>query len=352
MNTVIRHIFSGIVFSFLLSVSILTLLFFVFPPESYSILWETEVGNVSFIIWLLGFVLAGGTIFGISIGWYWKQRLYRIERKLDKLSKGGRIEADPETYQELKTIETRMELIQARIDQQTEYAQKLATVRAEEREKSLQEIVVQERNRLARELHDSVSQQLFAASMMMAAINTSDLPEKDEVKQKLQLVEKMLQQSQLEMRALLLHLRPVALKGKSLVEGVKELLVEMKQKVSTDITWTVEELAVDKGIEDQLFRIIQEAMSNTLRHAHASSFHVLLIKRDDTVILRISDNGVGFDMENVKTSSYGMHNMRERAYEIGGTFKVVSLPDQGTKLEVKVPLPRDDSRSKESEEME
>ncbi|MCM3739296.1 sensor histidine kinase [Oceanobacillus luteolus] len=339
MSTVIRHILSGILFSFLLTIAILTLVFHLFPPESYAVLWEKEIGNVAFIIWLLGFVLAGGTIFGISTGWYWKQRLYRIERKLDKLSKGQRIDDEKEPYHELKSIEKRLELIQTRIDQQTEFAQKIATERAEEREKSLQEIVVQERNRLARELHDSVSQQLFAASMMMAAINLHDLPGDHEIKKKMQLVEKMLQQSQLEMRALLLHLRPVALKGKSLVEGIEELLREMKQKVSMDITWTVEELSVDKGIEDQLFRIMQEAMSNTLRHAMATSFHVLLIKREDTVILRISDDGIGFDMERMKTGSYGMQNMRERAYEIGGTFKVVSLPNQGTKLEVKVPIP-------------
>ncbi|MCF3943216.1 sensor histidine kinase [Oceanobacillus alkalisoli] len=339
MSTIIRHILTGILFSILLTVAIITLLFTVFSLGSYTVLWETEIGNVSFLIWLAGFVLVGGTIFGISTGWYWRQRLHRIERKLDRLSKGQRLDEEKEPYHELKAIEKRLELIQSRIDQQTENAQKIATERAEEREKSLQEIVVQERNRLARELHDSVSQQLFAASMMISAINLQNFPENDEMKRKLQLVEKMLQQSQLEMRALLLHLRPVALKGKTLVQGVEELLVEMQQKVSMDITWTAEELAVDKGIEDQLFRIIQEAMSNTLRHARATSFHVLLIKRDETVILRISDDGIGFDMEQVHTGSYGLHNMRERAYEIGGTFKIVSLPNQGTKLEVKVPLP-------------
>lgn len=339
MSTIIRHIFTGILFSILLSAVVLTLVFTVFPLDSYAVLWETEIGNVSFLIWVFGFILAGGTIFGISTGWYWRQRLHRIERKLDRLSKGQRLDEEKEPYHELKSIEKRLELIQSRIDQQTENAQRLATERAEEREKSLQEIVVQERNRLARELHDSVSQQLFAASMMISALNLQNVPEDDEMKKKLQLVEKMLQQSQLEMRALLLHLRPVALKGKSLVQGVEELLVEMQQKITIDISWTAEELSVDKGIEDQLFRIIQEAMSNTLRHAQATSFHVLLIKREGTVILRISDNGVGFDMESVKTSSYGLHNMRERAYEIGGTFKVVSLPNQGTKLEVKVPLP-------------
>ena len=340
MNTVIRHVFPALLYSFIFALSILALVFLVFPLDELSFLWEKEIGNVSFLIWIFGLIVAGGTIFGLSIGWYWKQRLHRIDRKLDELSRGQRLSEDEDPYNELVSIQKRLEQIQDRMTKQTEYTQRLANERAEEREKSLQEIVVQERNRLARELHDSVSQQLFAASMMMSAINDDNPPDVNGLKKKLGLVERMLQQSQLEMRALLLHLRPVALKGKSLHEGVEELLVEMQQKVAMDISWNVENLEVDKGIEDQLFRIIQEAMSNTLRHAKATVFHLLLIIRDETVILRISDNGIGFDMLEMKTGSYGMQNMRERAYEIGGTFKVISLPNEGTKLEVKVPLLR------------
>lgn len=338
MNTVVRHIFTAVLYSFLFALFILSLVFLFFPLEDVSLLWEKKLGNVSFLIWMFGLIIIGGTIFGITVGLYWRQRLQRIDKKLEELGKGQRLSKDEDPYIELASIEKRLEHIQNRIEQQTEYSQKLVTARAEEREKSLQEIVIQERNRLARELHDSVSQQLFAASMMMSAINGPEFPELEELRKKLRLVEKMIHQSQLEMRALLLHLRPVALKGKSLTKGVKELLTEMKQKVSMNITWNVEELAVDKGIEDQLFRIIQEAMSNTLRHAMATNFHLLLIVREHTIILRMSDNGVGFDIEKLKTGSYGMQNMKERAYEIGGTFKVISLPNEGTRLEVKVPL--------------
>lgn len=354
MSTVIRHIFPAILYTFIFTLAILSLVFLVFPLEEISFLWEKEIGNVSFLIWIIGLMITGGTIFGLTVGWYWKQRLYHIEKKLDDLSKGQRLSTDKDPYHELKSIQKRLVLIQDRMQQQTEYTQKLATERAEEREQSLQEIVVQERNRLARELHDSVSQQLFAASMMMSAINDHHLPETNDLRKKLGLVEKMIHQSQLEMRALLLHLRPVALKGKSLQKGVEELLVEMQQKVTMDITWNVEEFSVDKGIEDQLFRIIQEAMSNTLRHARASKFQLLLIIRDATVILRITDDGVGFDMEKVKTGSYGMQNMRERAYEVGGSLKVISLPNEGTRLEVKVPIlktqQQENSSKVESEE--
>src|SRR5699024_349076 len=153
---------------------------------------------------------------------------------------------------------------------------------------------------------------LFAASMMMSAINEANPPEDQAIKQQLHMIEKAIHQSQLEMRALLLHLRPAALKGKSLTEG----------------------------IEDHLFRILQESVSNTLRHAKANALHVMLIERDDFVILRVVDDGIGFDVEKVRASSYGLQNMEERAHELGGTFKMISLPGQGSRMEVKIPLLR------------
>jgi NarL family two-component system sensor histidine kinase LiaS len=140
------------------------------------------------------------------------------------------------------------------------------------------------------------------------------------------------------MRALLLHLRPVALKGKSLQEGIQELLLELQQKVPMKIQWKIEHFSLDKGIEDHLFRILQESVSNTLRHAKATTLEVLLVKRGNLVILRVVDDGIGFDVEKTKTGSYGLQNMHERAVEIGGTLQIVSVPNQGTRLEVRVPL--------------
>ena len=176
--------------------------------------------------------------------------------------------------------------------------------------------------------------------MMMSAINETRALKDDnddrETKQ-LKMVEEMIHQSQLEMRALLLHLRPVALKGKSLQEGVEELLNELSQKVQMNILWKVEHFPLDKGVEDHLFRILQESVSNTLRHAKATSLEVLLIERDDLIILRVVDDGVGFDVEETKAGSYGMQNMYERAVEIGGTIKIISLKNKGTRLEVKIP---------------
>ncbi|MFC4558714.1 sensor histidine kinase [Virgibacillus kekensis] len=337
MKIIFRHTLTAIAFSLLITIFIAGITLAAFPPDDWAQIWFRELYDLPYWALIAGIPVVAGGIIGISTGWYWRQRLQQVARHLDEIVKGQKISEDTDPYKELDQVQMLLEQVQEKIRIQTENAQRLVTERANEREKSLQEVVVQERNRLARELHDSVSQQLFAASMMMSAINETETPIDEPVKKQLNMVEKMIHQSQLEMRALLLHLRPVALKGKALKEGVEELLVELRQKVPMKIDWHVESFAVDKGVEDQLFRILQEAVSNTLRHAEADSFHVMLIERDDTVILRIVDDGVGFDMEKIRTSSYGLQNMRERALEVGGTFKVVSLPNEGTRLEVKVP---------------
>ena len=339
MNSILRHIFTAILFSFILSLMVTAVTIVAFLDD-WSLILKQKVGEVSFLLIILILPIISGIIIGTVSGWYWQQRIRQVERHLDKLAKGQKMTFDQETYAELNKVQHYLEQVQEKINSQTEMAQRIATERALEREKSLQEVVVQERNRLARELHDSVSQQLFAASMMMSAINETNPPKDEGIRKQLHMIERAIHQSQLEMRALLLHLRPVALKGKNLQVGVEELLLELIQKVPMEIDWKIESFQVDKGIEDQLFRILQESVSNTLRHAKATSLHVMLIERDDTVILRVVDDGIGFDINKVKTSSYGVGNMRERAYEIGGTFKVISLPNEGTRLEVKVPILR------------
>ncbi|GAA0422182.1 MAG: histidine kinase [Bacillota bacterium] len=336
MNMILRHIVTAVMFSILLSIAMvgLTLVAFV---NDWSRIVDQKLGDVSFVLVIFVISVAAGLIIGTVTGYYWRQRIHHVERQLDEIIKGQKLTLDIDAYKDLEDIHRYMGQIQNKIRAQTEQAQRLATERATEREQSLQEIVVQERNRLARELHDSVSQQLFAASMMMSAINETNPPKDTVMKKQLRMVENMIHQSQLEMRALLLHLRPVALKGKSLQAGAEELLLELTQKVPMDITWNVEAFTVDKGVEDQLFRILQEAVSNTLRHAKATTLQVMLVERDENVILRVTDNGIGFVMEKIKTGSYGLQNMQERAYEVGGSFKVISLPDEGTRIEVKVP---------------
>ena len=200
-----------------------------------------------------------------------------------------------------------------------------------------EEILEQERHRIARELHDSVSQQLFAAMMMLSAVNerSGDFPEK--IQKQMRLIEGIINESQSEMRALLLHLRPTKLEGKSLKKGIEQLLVELKSKVQIAIKWEIDDVHTMSGIEDHFFRIVQELLSNTLRHAKATNLEVYLKQTLQEISLRVYDDGVGFDTSIEKSGSYGLMNIKERVQGMGGSCKIISFPKKGTVIEIRIP---------------
>lgn len=334
MNVITRQIVYAFGIALITAIMIPALVFYVYPLENWRYLWEMKLLNLSFIIAFPSILLFVGILYGILSGIYWRRQMNKLSDDLHLVELGRPIQSfDDYSLLEFKALAKQAEQIQKLGAEQAKVAQKLATEKAEDQEKRVQEIVSQERNRLARELHDSVSQQLFAASMMMSAITENNGRDKQ-----LPVVEGIIHQAQLEMRALLLHLRPVPLRNKSLQEGIQELLEELAQKVPMKIEWKTEPIQLDKGIEDHLFRILQESVSNTLRHAKANSVDVLLIERDGLVILRIVDDGIGFEFDQTRTGSYGLQNMKERAVELGGSLKIVSVPRNGTRLEVKIPL--------------
>ncbi|WP_312473577.1 sensor histidine kinase [Neobacillus sp.] len=339
MSTTQRQIVWSLAFSFLIAIIVGTVFILVFRI-GWSELWNRHFMDIPIVIFVPVFSIAIGILLGGISGLFWRKQFLAIEHSLHQLEEGRQTEVKGKpAITEMQIIAERIEKIGKQMSEQAKLSQRLATEKVEDQEARIQEIIEQERNRLARELHDSVSQQLFAASMMMSAINeTKEQTENDRESKQLKLVEEMIHQSQLEMRALLLHLRPVALKNKTLQEGIEELLIELSQKVTMDINWKVEAFPLDKGIEDHLFRILQESVSNTLRHSKANKLEVLMVKRDDLVILRIVDDGVGFEVNEMKAGSYGMQNMHERAVEVGGTLKVISVKNKGTRLEVKVPV--------------
>ncbi|MCC9749863.1 sensor histidine kinase, partial [Streptococcus agalactiae] len=159
-----------------------------------------------------------------------------------------------------------------------------------------QEIVKQERKRIARDLHDTVSQDLFAASMVLSGIaqNVSQL-DVDQVGSQLLAVEEMLQHAQNDLRILLLHLRPVELENKTLSEGFRMILKELTDKSDIEVVYHESILTLPKKIEDNIFRIGQEFISNTLKHSQASRLEVYLNQTENELQLKMIDNGIGFD---------------------------------------------------------
>lgn len=301
--------------------------------ESWFVFYDMQFANLSLGWWILNITLLLG--WGIAI---WMYSLERSKEKAIEQRLSTLISTEQANYSNEKftpRMDRAIENVSNVIHTQRKSLQRITNERAEAQDQLIQERVVQERQRLARELHDSVSQQLFAASMLLSAVTENN--DDTEAKKPLLQIERMVQQAQLEMRALLLHLRPAALKNKSLAEGLEELLVELKEKVLFDIRYRLEEVSLSKGAEDHLFRIAQETLSNTLRHAQATEVDILFVERDGLAIFRVQDNGVGFQDNEGIIGSYGLQNVKERAIEIGGTCKIVSVPSQGTIIEVKLP---------------
>lgn len=203
-----------------------------------------------------------------------------------------------------------------------------------------EQVIEQERRRIARELHDSVSQQLFAAMMMISALNERTEQFNENEQKQLRMIEHVLSQAQSEMRALLLHLRPISLEHKSLKSGIEGLLMELQTKVQMRIHWDIEDVHLPQGVEDHLFRIAQELLSNTLRHSQATNLEVYLRETSSNVLFKIEDNGIGFNTEEILPGSYGINNMKERVQSLGGQVKIVSFPNQGTTIEIRIPLGR------------
>src|SRR5690625_2957166 len=337
MRLYIKTVFLGIIWSMFLFLVLFSFFLLAFPLESWKDLWNKSLFGFPFILIVLLVVIVFGVVVGTFISSYCSKRIRFLEESLHQIVKSQTF-SPTGTYEEMENVKGRLVDLQSFIQDQTIRTQKLIEERATDQEEKLNQVISDERNRLARELHDSVSQELFAASMLVSAVNATNKEPNSVMTKQLGQIESIIHQAQLEMRALLLHLRPIALKDKTLKEGIEQLLEELQEKVPMNITTRLEEVTVNKGIEDHLFRILQEALSNALRHAKAEKIDVVLLARDELVILKIEDNGIGFSIEEKQQASYGIMNMEERAKEIGGHLHMISLPNKGTKIEVRVPI--------------
>lgn len=274
-----------------------------------------------------------------------KRRLEKLHDSMLLLEKGNLSRAIPDLGEdEIGRLGEQLDRISKKWEQQVTSLQRLSTNNAELAQRARFSAVTEERQRLARELHDAVSQQLFAISMTATALGRTMDKDFEKAKRQVALIEEMSSVAQSEMRALLLHLRPIHLEGKRLSQGLQELILELKAKVPIDIAFEMDEVIVlSKGIEDHLFRIVQEALSNTLRHSRADKMEVKLQHRQEFVRLYIRDNGIGFDMDVKKHASYGLVSMRERVNEIGGSLNLITAPGKGTRIEIRIPIVDEES---------
>jgi len=297
---------------------------------------------------VLTLCLSVGALYGFYRAMQIKLRFNRIQDTLLLWEKGNPVRTAWPAGGELDDLAEQLDRVGKKWEEQVSSLQRLSTHNAQLAEQARVSAIVEERQRLARELHDAVSQQLFAISMTATAVGRTFEKDLARARRQVELIEEMSSVAQSEMRALLLHLRPVYLEGKPLYQGLNELVREIQAKASMEITLDMDVgLELVKGIENHLFRIVQEAMSNTLRHAKADKMEIMIVRRNDALRMSLKDNGIGFELDEKKQTSYGLSLMQERVSEIGGSIRYITAPGKGTRIELNVPLVSGEQRGSE-----
>jgi nitrate/nitrite-specific signal transduction histidine kinase len=195
--------------------------------------------------------------------------------------------------------------------------------------------VVAERQRLARDLHDAVTQTLFSASLIAEVLPRLWERDPEEGRQRLEEVRQLTRGALAEMRTLLLELRPAALTEAELSDLLRQLAEATTGRARVMVTVDVEgERSLPPDVKVALYRIAQEALNNVAKHAGASQATVSLRCGPDAVELQVSDDGHGFDLDKVPPEHLGLRIMRERAEVIDAKLEIESQAGQGTRVAV------------------
>ena len=222
------------------------------------------------------------------------------------------------------------------VSSQTALAMRHARLQEQQREVA----VAAERNRIARDLHDAVSQTLFAANVLAGTLARSagrePPPTAQAVAAQAQALEKLNRGALAEMRLLMFELRPDALPKTPLAELLRHAVEALACRGDISVDAQLDEgdtLAPEVRV--QLYRIAQEALSNVARHSGAQHCRIeWLAGGPRQALLRISDDGQGFEVDEARPGHFGLENMRSRAQEIGATLTLASTPGQGSEVRV------------------
>ncbi len=290
--------------------------------------------SVRSIIPITLFAAIPGAIFGFITARGLTKRLKKLSIVADTWSQGDfSVSANDTSGDELGQLTRRFNAMAEQLQHLLETRQKLATL--------------EERNRLARDLHDSVKQQIFAISMQVGAVKVLLSRDLDAAKKRLDETDVLVRQAQQELTTLIKELRPAALEGKGLVEAVRELMTQWMQQTGILAKLQVEgKQTLPLTVEEALFRVVQESLSNVARHSKATLVQMKLSMTDDIVTLIIDDNGQGFDSMQ-QEHGVGLLSMQERMKALGGDVRVESSPGKGTHVVAyckKLGVPTNNSR--------
>jgi signal transduction histidine kinase len=196
---------------------------------------------------------------------------------------------------------------------------------------------LQERHRLARELHDSVSQSLYGISLGAHTAQEALESEPEQAMASIEYVIALAEAGLAEMRALIFELRPESLEAEGLVAALAKQVAVLRARYKLTVEMELsKEPELSFEMKEALYRIAYEALHNIIKHAHASIVVIRFRQQADEISLEVQDNGKGFDPAGSFPGHLGLSSMRERATKLGGTFAVESSPEVGTSICVRI----------------
>lgn len=225
-----------------------------------------------------------------------------------------------------------------KLEDRLKLLQRLGEKDITEEASSKEAAVLEERKRLARDLHDTVSQQLFALHMSASSLPKLLEIDREQANEVMQQLIAMSSSAQRQMRGLIAQLRPMELQGRTLTEALERWFPDYCRHNGLQGTLDIqlsEPLSEPK--EHQLFLVIQEAMANVVKHAQAKSVRLYLGDSERQVTLHVEDDGQGFVNGQVRDGAYGLSTMRERALKLGGDAEIITKQGAGTSVRVRIP---------------
>ena len=241
---------------------------------------------------------------------------------------------------------TRIERNRRRDAVEAERVQARRNLELQKRTQDAEIAALEERSRIAREIHDGIAQSIYMLGLNLETC--VDLAERGQadLKERLRALVPLAKETLLETRHYIFDLKPMLSGQKGLVAMAENQIKEFSTVAGMPAELAVdgEEQTVSLTVASGLYRILQEAMANVLKHARASEVRVAIGFEPAAVRITVTDNGTGFD-ERDHPGGYGLANMRQRAGEMGGEFRIASAPGEGTSVQVTLPLGEGDDGS-------
>ncbi len=287
-----------------------------------------QLGEDGTLMWgpvaLLLAILPVGVLFGLLASWRLVRRVRRLERATIAVADGDyTVELSVSGRDEVGRLEANF----------TTMTRQLSFALAAERQRASGDARDAERARIAREVHDAISQHLFALRMIAAGLRRAEPGN-----QQARAIECISEEAQRDMQALLSELRPASLESTGLALALQEICTAYDDRLGVAVNARLDNVTVTPAVGHALLRITQEACTNAVRHGNARQLAVTMSSQDGYVELAVRDTGTGFDPAAPHAGS-GLAHIRDRAAELGGTVDIDSAPGRGVALTVRMPMP-------------